>query len=678
MKRWMFPLWVVLALGLSACGTNLAETPAPTPTETVVETPAVNSYTALLQQFFLDAPVPEAAQEQFSLAMQGDFKAQEWVDEYRQQHDDLSWQVADMVCEYGSKNGADICLFNIAMLYYRGNDSISFTANRAAAFAWAELAADKGSVSAALCAGDMSRSGNGVPVDEQAAFAFYNRAHVLGATGKTAERLGDCYAEGIGTAVDRDAAFAYYMDSAAEGYSSSLYKLLDFSDYIDIDEVGLHKAVSSAHYSGGYWAIAYGGLEGYSADELKESLVNRLLVEWEGGADPAAANLRRSVRTNPYFPADFVEAMTQTVYTYSYHAFAEEYGLYPNRTQGDMRDFALAPYDTSEPEYGYYEGATKRYLEWEEAAVYAYDFDGDGAEEIGIPIHSGAGGAFMGDGFAIFKQNKEGLYEYWSGGPNCSLRDGMRIIQFGGRVYFIVNPFDDTGHAPHDVLVYTIDEKGYGHEMTIQCREYSLQPIVTCREEPYASRYEPLFSAVEQQVEAAVSAVKQLEIYCSEGEERFEGGENRSLNTDFVDARRDFFVTADLFNDGKEMVIYKGRLILQMKYYFDFNWFQIYEASELDPNAMPFDEVEFLGEHFGQHSSGNLYDHLPVDSVVQFWTQEYNGTTFCVTLGRYGLRYVLQVFEIKDGETSLVSRSMYFDTAQQVEVAFQGAGGAEG
>ena len=65
----------------------------------------------------------------------------------------------------------------------------------------------------------------------------------------------------------------------------------------------------------------------------------------------------------------------------------------------------------------------------------------------------------------------------------------------------------------------------------------------------------------------------------------------------------------------------------------------------------------------------NLHDILPVENIVsQFWTHEHNGVTFCVTLQSYGLIYVLQIFNIQDGEPRIVSQSLFFDEAQKVDV----------
>jgi hypothetical protein len=557
------------------------------------------------------------------------------------------------------------------------SEPIAFLQDRAKAFEWVKLSADKGNADAALCAGDMVRYGDGVPVDEQMAYTFYLAAHDINPDCFTLERLGDCYADGIGAAIDKQKAFECYLDSAMGGYSAGIYKLSDFTGYADINLTAIYKAASSLNYSGDYWALAYDGLDGYAADDSKLELVKKLLDIWDSGNDPAASYIQKSLKTNKHFPSEFVEALTQAVYTYSYHTFAEEYGLRPNRNNEDATNIRLAPYDTSESEYGYYEGMVERYLEYDGCQFYEYDFDGDGINEIGVPVHSGAGGAFMADGFVIFKKNADGLYEIFAGGPDCSLRDAMRIIRYDGKVYFIVNPFDDTGNAPHNVRAHTIDKNGKGHEMSITCKNYSLQHIITYTNETHSVGFNTLFPEVEQQMRDAVIATKQQGVYSPNSEKKlaYDGDDDWWSNMGGgyweVVARQDIFFTADINNDGVDEVIHKGRLITQIKYYDDYYWFQIYEDRDFNIGATPIIEPEFSDGYYGLHSSGNIYNLLPVSGdVVQFWTYMYNDVTFCVTLQRYGLLYAMQIYEVGNGKVSLVSKSLYFDEAQGVDIIF--------
>ena len=684
MKRLIFLLYIcLLLLCLNACGDSAVSNAqggatSLTPSEPVAETePEVDDYELLLLQFLNDADVPEAARKKFTSAIRGDKAAQEWVHEYALRHDGLAWPVAETVYRYSSENDENVCLFRIAMLYYNGADSIEFLQDKVKAFEWAKVSANKGNADAALCAGDMVRDGDGVPVDEQAAFAFYLTANDIGKDGFTLERLGDCYADGIGTTADRQKAFECYLDCAMMGFPAGIYKLSGFTGYADINPMMTYKAASSQDYSGGYWAMAYDGIDGYAADNFKRDLVNRLLDLWDSGNDLAASNIQKNLKTNEHFSSEFVEALTQAVYTYSYHAFAEEYGLRPNRTYEDTAIIHFATYDSSDPEEDYIERAAEQYLEQDSCEFYEYDFDGDGIDEIGIPMHSGTGGAFMVDGFTIFKKNTDGLYERFSGGPYCSLRDAMRIIQYNGTVYFIVNPFDDTGNAPHNVLARTIGKNGHGHEISIIKKDYSLQHIITYTDKTYSAGYNALFSDVEQQLRDAVSATKLQGVYSPDGEKQLEYNSDEDWWSDTSGVysgeivRHDTFFIADIDNSGIEQTIHKGRLITQLKYYNDYNWFQIYESPDFETSPVPIIAPVFIDNYYGRHSGGNIYDFLPVSgAVIQFWTYEYGGVTFCVSLQRYGLLYALQIVEVRNGEVGIVSKSLYFDEAQNVDIMF--------
>jgi len=117
------------------------------------------------------------------------------------------------------------------------------------------------------------------------------------------------------------------------------------------------------------------------------------------------------------------------------------------------------------------------------------------------------------------------------------------------------------------------------------------------------------------------------------------------------------------------------RLINRWKYYDEYRWFQVYDNyEELENAILTLHKPEFLSafDYVGIHSSGNLYDLLPVgNNVVQFWTHDYEGVIYCVTLQRYQLLYALQVFFVQNGETHLVSKSLFFDEAQDMNVSFR-------
>ena len=688
MKRLVFPFSILLLLlCLYACSDDAPDkqdvlTPE-APSETVDKSslepteeiePEVDLPGPLLMQFFEDADVPEAVRGLFAMAVSGDKESQELVFQYCQQHDDLTWQVRGIVYRHAYESDENECLFRIAMLYYYGDDNIHFMQDRIKTIEWSTLSAEKGNVEAALFAGDMVRYGDGVPVDEQAAFAFYMMAHSIISNGYTCERLGDCYAGGIGTTADSEKAFGYYLASASMGNYEGLYKLADFRQYAEINMAALYKAASSRNYSGDYWAMVDKGLDGYSAGYYKTDLVSKLLDIWNSGDDPAALSMKESLCSDDEFPGTFVEALVQVVYTYSYHAFAEEYGLRPNRTDGTIIQFV--PVEDDKRNFAS-ERIAELYLERDGFQFYEYDFDNCGENEIGVSLRNGSGGDFMSDSFGIYKKNKDGLYEYLATGPGYTLRDGMRIIRYGGKIYFIVNPFDDTGNAPHNIVAQTIDKNGNSHEISIIINDYFLQHIVTYTSEAYSDCYNGFSAEVEQQVHEAVTATKEQRVYSPENEEQlvyygydYWWDKTSGWHSEEV-ARQDVFAIADLDNTGVEIIIHKGRLIIPGWHYFDYNWFQIYESSDFNFDSL-FVKAPFCYDYFsGKHSGGNIHNLMPLNGdVVQFWTHEYGGVTYCATLQRYGLLYALHVFKVHQGEVDLVSKSLYFDEAQNVDIAF--------
>ena len=656
MKRLILFCYILpLLLCLSACSQS-ATVSEQSPSEEAI----------LFEQFFKDAGVPVTVRVQFAKAIRGDGDAQEWISEYTKDHDDLNWSVENAVFSFrnsGYPYSEDESLFNIGMFYYEGNDYISFSQDKAKAFAWFKLSADKGSSYGAVWAGDIARYGDGIPVDEQTAFDLYAQAIGIEPNGSASDRLGDCYAEGIGTVEDRRLAFKHYLDSACMGYAPGLYKLAAFEDSADINLTALYKAASSLNYSGGYWAVAYGGLSEYSADAAKRDMIEKLLAAWESGTDPVVSKLQKAVRSNEYFSKKFVNTLAQTVYTYSYHAFAEEYGIWPNYSYENADSIQFASDDDYVPIHDEF---------------YEYDFDGDGVDEVGISVFSGAGGAFQTDGFAIYKKNADGLYESYSGGPDYTLRDAMRIIKYDEKIYFIVNQYDDTENAPFNIVAYTIDRNGRGHTLNIDCNDYNPQRVIMYTDDMYNSDYDILLANTEKQMREAITATKQGLIYSPEEENQLSYHPNDNMWSDLDwgadgdSPSHDVFFAADVNNDGVDEVIHKGRFIRQFKYYDDYNWFHVYRGrDEFDNGMVLLQKPEFYDEFYGRHSGGNLYHILPVgDSVVQFWTQHYNGVTYCITLQRYKLLYTLRIYEVQEQEIHFVSKSLFFDEAQGMDVSF--------
>ena len=655
---------------------------------------------SLYQQFFVDANVPEVARETFAMAIRGDAEAQKWVYSYKKEHSDLEWSFLYSIFPSGNNDDPYTeaeCLYNIGMFYYKGIDYIGFAQNKKNAFDWIVLSASKGSACGAVMAGDMLRYGDGVPVDEIGAFNLYSQAVGIKPEGAASQRMGDCYAEGIGVAVDERAAFRHYLDSAMMDYVPGLYKLsetisgvvgadgmygiggadgtsgLGGAVYSDVNLDTLYKATSSQDYSSDYWGMVYGGLDAYTASIQKRNLVDNILASWSMQNQP--------VRSNEYFPQTFVEALIKAAYSYSYHVFAEDHGIRPNRTHADAGRYQFFSSDDKNTlVYDDGVGEVERYLKNEENRFFEYDFDGDGIDEIGFPLLSGAGGALMADRFGIYKKNVDGLYEYFSYGPDCTLRDAMRIILFNGKIYFIINPFDDMNNNPYNIDAYTFDSGGVMHEMSIICEDYLLRHVITYTDDDYSYGYDELLSDIHDQMQEAVAATKQGTVYCTDREKQNQI--HLQIDSDLwrtvwggitnTAPREEVFISADIDNNGSEDMIHKGRVIFEWKYLDDYNCFQIYQNhGGLNKDASTIQEPKFSDDFYGLHSAGNIYEVLPVsDNVTQFWTHEFRGAIYCVTLQKYELLYALQIFFVQNDEVHLVSKGLYFDEAQNYNVVF--------
>jgi TPR repeat protein len=646
-----------------------------TPYPILSDTSSPKSEEILLRQFFEDAKVPEAVREQFTEAIHGDEEAQQWIDGYENANDDLEWSVKNAVFPYRNNVNPYLeneCFFNIGQFYYEGDDYIHFQQNKEVAFEWLKLSADKGFFWSAIMAGDMAKSGDGVRENPQMVFSLYLKAVTIEPNGTAYERIGTCYENGVGTVIDKQKAYDSYLKSAFDGNAQGLYKLSVMAENT-LEIIPLYKAAGSLDYDDGYFAMAYGGLEGYTVSNSKRELINRILEGWNTGADPAAVKLQKAVRYNEYFPKEFVEMLIKTSYTYSYHAVTEKYGVRTNRTYKDAQDIQFV--SSEEDSYaGYEEDVAKNFLQYEESQFYELDFDGDGLEELGVPVHSGAGGAFMADGFAVFKKNKEGLYEFYNSGPDCTMRDAMRLLQYDGKIYFITNPFSDSKDALHDIEAFSIDKAGNLHTLSITGTDYALQHIVTHRGEAYGVELDGFLSDIEKQVQGAVDATKRHELYSPKEEKKlpFQGGEG--LEEDFyASAPQDIFFAADINNDGIVEVIQKGHQIVQDKYYNEDNLFRIYKDREdFSKHGVSIRDYEPPeDDYYGLHSYGDLYELIPITGkIVQFWTQDYDGVTYSIAITRQELLYTLQVYVVKNQKASIVSQSLFFDEVQDMEAVF--------
>lgn len=623
----------------------------------------------LINRFFEDAQIPIGVQDTFLAAINGNAEAQHEIDEYEKNHDDLDWSVINAVFPFRNSKipyPGNECFFNIGQLYYSGDSHIAFTQNKAIAYKWLEISADKGFFEAAIMSGDMARDGDGIKTDHIAAFRLYSKAFDITPNGIANERLGYCYENGIGTMPDKQKAYDYYMSSSLDGNPKGLYELSARANFSQKEMLSLIKAASSLDYSGGYFATAYGGLEGYTSNNSKHELIDKLTGAWEGGTDPIAVELKSSLQPNQQFDKNIIEVLMLTSYTYSYHAFAEKYGLRPNRGFDDAKDIQFLSDNNADNEFT---GC------FEVGQFYEYDFDRDGETEIGIPIHSSAGGAFMRDGFGIFKKNTDGLYEYFAGGPACTMRDAMRLIQFEGRIYFITNPFSDTNNDPHNIGAYYVDENGNAHSVFINCNDYKLQKIFSHTPEVYSSEFEDYLLNIEKQALEAVTKTKKHELYSSADEKAISFQNNNFWEEiwDLESEAQDIAFLADIDNDGTNETIRKTHFITQEKYYNDYNWFQVYEdRAALENDGEFIEEYYYVDEFYGLHSHGNLYEYIPVTGrIVQFWTSEFNSITYSIALTREELLYTLYVYKVSNNGVSPVSKSLFFDEVQSMDLKFE-------
>ena len=643
---------------------------------------------SLYEQYFEDYGVPAYLRKPFVNAIRGDVDARKCLAAYAKErsteYENLAWAARDAIRSFRDDYTAfseSSFQYNAGYLYYKGTDKCGV--DKAKAFAWFSLSADKGDEISAVWAGDMARYGDGVPVDGTAAFNFYNKSAAIKHSGLASERLGDSYLEGIGTVADKQQALQYYLDSACMGYAPGLYKLEAFEDSMDMDLTALYKAISDLDYSGKYVVVVNEGLAACCSDNAKRDRVEKLLAVWDSRTDPCASRLHEATRSNEHFQEGFVNAFLRTIYTYSYREFTEEYGIGLNRNYEDANKIRFAPNNASDPEYSYLQRSVEQYLEYEGCRFYEYDFDGDGIDEIGIPVLSDADGMWIADSFVIFKKNNDGFYEIFFGRYGCPLPYAMQIIKYDDKIYFIPEPLNDGYYDPYgepiNVTAYTIDENGHIHELSIMGKDYDPHRIIIYTDEAYSLDYGLLLSNAEKQMREAINATILRRIYSPEGEDKIIYQPKNGLwsyidysGTSDAFPDRDVFFAADVNNDGMDEVIHKGHYVRISHWLDDYSWFQVYNCrDDFENDNVLLHKPDLCEESIGQHSGGNLYDMLPVgNDVVQFWTQEYNGMVYCMTLQRYRLLYVLQIYKVQNNEASLVSKSLFFDEAQDVDVMF--------
>lgn len=617
---------------ICACGNHETQKPQ------IKENPQMLSSKLLdikIMEFLKDTNMPQDIYDKFAMTLQGDKNAKEWLLNYNKETEYKFSIIIDEVI--GDTYSEENCLYNIGMLYYRGNKDISLEKNHENALFWLKQSADKGCFDGAIMVGDM--------LNDKDAFHFYEKALNIKTSGIAYERLADCYENGIGTDKDEKKANNYYFKSTLDGNSKGLYKMAQLDSLSSAQSILFLKAAGSMDYSASYFDMVYEGPDGYLASDSKINGIIRLGDLWDHGGDPAAEQLKRSITENEYFSTKFVEELIKTSYTYSYHTFAKKYGMQPT-------DFAEGNEDIKDLDYG----------EWD---FYDLDFDGDGKKEIGLPDLSGAGGAFMTDGICIYKKNKDGTYEEYAYGPNCTLRDAMQVIGYDDRIYFIYNPFSDTKNAPHNIKARVIDKNGNGHEVYVACNKYKPKEVMTQVYGDHADELKIFLSGLKSQALEAIDMTKKHQIYNPNSyKEVFED--------DYVPNSKYIYIASDIDNDGVKEYVLKAHVIDDGgKYYQDYNLFQIFNReSELENAESVMDSMQ-QDNYYGLHSSGNIYDMLPVSGkIVQFWTQEKDDITYCIALTRNELLYGLQIFMVKDEKALPICESLLFDEVQGVDVEF--------
>ncbi|MFZ5986401.1 MAG: hypothetical protein ACOYWZ_04635, partial [Bacillota bacterium] len=367
-------MMAVTTFCLSACsgnnvGTGELSYPSLKPTIAISPIPSLQPQNDMTKQFMEDAKLPIEVYEKFATAIQGDMKAREWLEKYDKENKNMYFSTLNGVFPYRNGQNAYLeneCYYNIGRLYYVSNENISFKQNKEKAFYWLNLSADKGSFIGAIEAGDMARSGDGIFKNEKVAFDLYKKALENKIHGTAYERLAYCYENGIGTDKDQQKAQEYYFKSTLDGNPTGLYKLSTSAGISESKSILFLKAASSMDYDAGYFGMAYGGTDGYSANDSKLKTIEQLNEAWDNGTDPVAAQLKKSIRKGQHFPNKFIESLVKTSYTYSYHAFAKKHGIKTNRSVEDGKNIKFDFSEVKDEWDKYYESMAKKYLEYDE------------------------------------------------------------------------------------------------------------------------------------------------------------------------------------------------------------------------------------------------------------------------------------------------------------------------
>lgn len=572
---------------------------------------------SLFEDFMEDASAPKAIRNDLIEAMHGNTSKQDCIE-----YEDFNLKYDLFRSVNGDKEISQAeCYFNVGSLYYKGDENSKLEPNKEKALKWWKLSADNGFYFAAIYVGDMLIEGDGVPCDYSKAMDFYQRAHELSENGIVYDRLGDCYYFGFGTLKDKNKAYECYSNSAFYGHSQGFYKLLKMTDegYGNADILLLSKASSSVDYDSGYFEVAYGGIDSYKMNNSKKAVVERLAEFWDEGTDPVATGIKASNPSNKWFSADFLTKMKDTIYSYSYYGFVEENGVRPNLSEELAIPKIKEGVESEEQNFLYY----FQKASWGHSGFYEYDFTGDNKTELFFNVSSGAGGALMADGLAILSLNEDGKYECFTDHAGYVLRDGVRLIQYGDKYYFLANPFSDFGDAPHDIDAFFFDEKGDWHSVSLICKDYKAKKVLSTQDNDYISEHklEGLLETVVSEAEAAIIATREHRVYNREKLRElnfFKENEQLEDNVFLQEKGVDGYFEADINNDNRPEYIQIGHLIDdEGKYYYDINCFDVFKDKEdMENNAIPVHEADISSfDYFGLLSFGNLYeDYLPINS----------------------------------------------------------------
>lgn len=630
----------------------------------VVQVIALGTEANLTDIFFVDAKLSNDIYSNFSNAIKEDEEAQIWLNKHMIDFSSKEYEILERVFPY--KNNREVykereIFYNIGKIYYYGEADLKIDKKKS--FEWFRLSSEKGSVLGAIDAGEMAREGNGIEKNEELAFKLYNKALENERIKESYEKIAYCYENGIGVKEDNEKATENYFNSALCGSFIGLGKLSEQTDITTSQVIKFLKVAKSLWNDKDYFAIVYGGLNENKPSNEKEETNKKLSKYWDENTDEVAVKIKNDLTYSNEFSKGIIDSLSKVFYSYSYEEFSSKYGLNPNRNYKDglKLKFKEAIYE----EENYYIFEIKKYLEYEDCFYYEFDFDGDGEDEVGIPINSGAGGAFGKDGFIILKKDKEGFYDEYSYGPDCTFRDTMNIINFDGKIYFITNPYDDTGIQSSNIIVYYVDKTSNAHSMKISSKNYEIKEIMS---KTYIKSFEKYMKDIKKETLEAILSTKENKIYKSNQYEKINMKED--VSSLYLENYIDTYFKADIDNNGIEEYIRGISMVFQSKYYNKYNIFEIYpNKNDVLKNSKTLESLIPNYDFYGFHSSGNIYDYFPIKgNIVQFWIRNIEGKEYCMVLTQKKMLYSMQVYLLEKEKVISISDTLFFDEPQKIDV----------